>query len=418
MKKDFKKWGTFGVLVLAGGTIYKLSSLKDAFYVPMQEYFGLTHTQIGMAMSVYAIVQTLGYFVSMYVADRFSRRVLMPLGLIGTGAVGLYLATFPSYVGILASWAAMAFFADLLFWPVLVKSVRLLGDSSEQGRLFGFLEAGRGVVDTIVAFTALGLFINLGSNAASFRIAILFFAIVTIVTGIIVFFTVGDDEKEEKAEESSQEKNKKAMAGAKQVLKMPELWIASFMIFCVYGTYAGLTYFIPFLKDIYGMPVALVGAYGIINQYGLKMVGGPVGGIVTDKVFKSPTKYLRFTFLLSAIMIAIFAFLPHTSMNIYLGMVCTLLIGSIVFTQRAIFFAPIDEINIPKEVSGAAISLACLIGYAPSIFSFALYGAVIDAFGGMAGYRVVFLIMSGFAVVGFIISNYLTHRLNKQKGAN
>ena len=202
MKKDFKKWGTFGVLVLAGGTIYKLSSLKDAFYVPMQEYFGLTHTQIGMAMSVYAIVQTLGYFVSMYVADRFSRRVLMPLGLIGTGAVGLYLATFPSYVGILASWAAMAFFADLLFWPVLVKSVRLLGDSSEQGRLFGFLEAGRGVVDTIVAFTALGLFINLGSNAASFRIAILFFAIVTIVTGIIVFFTVGDDEKEEKAEES------------------------------------------------------------------------------------------------------------------------------------------------------------------------------------------------------------------------
>ncbi|MBO0477652.1 MFS transporter [Vagococcus sp. DIV0080] len=418
MKKDFKKWGTFGVLVLAGGTIYKLSSLKDAFYVPMQEYFGLTHTQIGMAMSVYAIVQTLGYFVSMYVADRFSRRVLMPLGLIGTGAVGLYLATFPSYVGILASWAAMAFFADLLFWPVLVKSVRLLGDSSEQGRLFGFLEAGRGVVDTIVAFTALGLFINLGSNAASFRIAILFFAIVTIVTGIIVFFTVGDDEKEEKAEESSQEKNKKAMAGAKQVLKMPELWIASFMIFCVYGTYAGLTYFIPFLKDIYGMPVALVGAYGIINQYGLKMVGGPVGGIVTDKVFKSPTKYLRFTFLLSAIMIAIFAFLPHTSMNIYLGMACTLLIGSIVFTQRAIFFAPIDEINIPKEVSGAAISLACLIGYAPSIFSFALYGAVIDAFGGMAGYRVVFLIMSGFAVVGFIISNYLTHRLNKQKGAN
>ncbi|MGX7025397.1 MFS transporter [Vagococcus hydrophili] len=417
MKKDFKKWGTFGVLVLAGGTIYKLSSLKDAFYVPMQEYLGLTHTQIGMAMSVYAIVQTLGYFISMYVADRFSRRILMPLGLIGTGAVGLYLATFPNYVGILASWAAMAFFADLLFWPVLVKSVRSLGDSSEQGRLFGFLEAGRGVIDTIVAFTALGLFVQLGSNAASFRIAILFFAIVTIITGVIVFFTIGDDKAEE-AEESSHEKNKKAMAGAKQALKLPELWIASFMIFCVYGTYAGLTYFIPFLKDIYGMPVALVGAYGIINQYGLKMVGGPVGGILADKAFKSSTKYLRFTFLLSAIMIAIFAFLPHTSMNIYLGMACTLLIGSVVFTQRAIFFAPIDEINIPKEISGAAISLACLIGYAPSIFSFALYGAVIDAFGGMAGYRVVFLIMSGFAIVGFIISNYLTHRLKKQKGAN
>lgn len=418
MKKDLKKWGTFGVLVLAGGTIYKLSSLKDAFYVPMQEYFGLTHTQIGMAMSVFAIVQTFGYFISMYVADRFSRKILMPLGLIGTGVIGLYLSTFPSYIGILASWAGMAFFADLLFWPVLVKSVRLLGDSSEQGRLFGFLEAGRGVVDTIVAFTALGIFINFGSNAASFRMAILFFAIVTIITGVVVFIMIDDDKSTEQAEASSKEKNKKAMAGAKQALKIPELWIASFMIFCVYGAYAGLTYFIPFLKDIYGMPVALVGAYGIINQYGLKMVGGPVGGIITDKVFKSPTKYLRFTFLLSAIMIVLFAFLPHTSMNIYLGMSCTLLIGSVIFTQRAIFFAPIDEINIPKEISGAAISLACLVGYAPSIFSFVLYGAVIDAFGGMMGYRVVFLIMSGFAIVGFIISSYLTNRLKKKKGAN
>lgn len=34
-------------------------------------------------------------------------------------------------------------------WPVLLKAIRLLGDETEQGRLFGFLEAGRGVVDTI-----------------------------------------------------------------------------------------------------------------------------------------------------------------------------------------------------------------------------------------------------------------------------
>ena len=33
---NFKKWFTFVVLVISGGTIFKLSSLKDAFYVPMQ----------------------------------------------------------------------------------------------------------------------------------------------------------------------------------------------------------------------------------------------------------------------------------------------------------------------------------------------------------------------------------------------
>ena len=39
-----KKWVSFGTLVLGAGTIYKLGFLKDAFYVPMQEFMGLSHT--------------------------------------------------------------------------------------------------------------------------------------------------------------------------------------------------------------------------------------------------------------------------------------------------------------------------------------------------------------------------------------
>ena len=45
-----KKWALFSLLTLCGGTIYKLLSLKDAFYIPMQEYFHLTNGQIGNAM--------------------------------------------------------------------------------------------------------------------------------------------------------------------------------------------------------------------------------------------------------------------------------------------------------------------------------------------------------------------------------
>lgn len=46
------------------GTVFKLSSLKDAFYVPMQEFMNLSNTQIGLALSVYGIVQTVGNFAS------------------------------------------------------------------------------------------------------------------------------------------------------------------------------------------------------------------------------------------------------------------------------------------------------------------------------------------------------------------
>lgn len=411
-----KKWMTLGILILAGGTIFKLSSLKDAFYIPMQEYFGLTHTEIGVALSVYAIVQTIGYAFSIYISDRFSKRILIPVGLVGVGCIGLYLATFPGYYGILLSWGLMALFAEVIFWPVLIKAVRLLGDSSEQGRLFGFLEAGRGVVDTIIAFSALALFVKLGSSALGFRAAILFFAGMAILVGILTYIFVEDDAPvidEESGEEIS--KKELALSGAKKAIKIPELWVASFVIFCVYSVYAGLTYFIPFLKDIYCMPVALIGAYGIINQYGLKMVGGPVGGILADKVFKSPTKFLRFTFLLAALAMIGFILLPHQSMNIYLGMTCTLLFGSIIFSQRAIFFAPIDEIDIPKEISGAAVSVACLVGYAPSMFAFTLYGSILDNFPGLIGYRYVFSVMTGFALLGFIISSVLLRMIHKKE---
>ena len=47
-----KKWALFSLLTLCGGTIYKLPSLKDAFYIPMQEYFHLTNGQIGNALPI------------------------------------------------------------------------------------------------------------------------------------------------------------------------------------------------------------------------------------------------------------------------------------------------------------------------------------------------------------------------------
>lgn len=69
-----KKWALFSLLTLCGGTIYKLPSLKDAFYIPMQEYFHLTNGQIGNAMSVNSFVTTVGFFLSIYFADKLPRR--------------------------------------------------------------------------------------------------------------------------------------------------------------------------------------------------------------------------------------------------------------------------------------------------------------------------------------------------------
>lgn len=410
-----KKWISFGFLVLGAGTIYKLGFLKDAFYVPMQEYMGLTHTQIGTAMSIAGLISTFGFLASIYLTDRFSKKLMIPVSLIGIGLMGFGLAAFPPYWLFLLIYCGLAICADMLYWPTMLKTVRLLGNEEEQGRMFGIMEAGRGLMDTLIAFGALGIFALMGSDAKALKAAIIFYSIVPLFIGVIAYFLLEPDEITRKEGGEEVDKNKAAMEGVIAALKNKNIWLVSFNVFTVYSVYCGLTYFIPFLKDAYAIPAVMVGAYGIINQYALKMLGGPVGGYLTDKVFHSATKYLRVVFVITGILLAVFAFLPHQRMGIILGMLMTLSIAACVYSMRAIFFAPMDEVDVPREITGSAMSLGAFIGYLPGAFMYSVYGSILDGHGGLSGYRIVFLVMAVFAVFGFFLSSYILGIIRKQK---
>lgn len=415
-KRIDKKWISFGTLMLGAGTIYKLGFMKDAFYVPMQEFMGLSHTQIGVAMSVAGWISTFGFLAAILVVDRISKKILIPVSLMGICVSGLFLSSFPSYPVFLLIYCLLAIFADMLYWPTMLKTVRLLGNEDEQGRMFGILEAGRGLMDTIVAFCALGIFSAMGSTAAGLRAAILFYAILPGVISIVAFFLLDNDKKEE-APVKTEKSEKKNDGTILRALKNKNIWLVSFNVFFVYSVYCGLTYFIPFLSDAYALPAALVGVYGIINQYALKMLGGPIGGFVTDKVLHSATKYLSICFVIVACMLGVFAFLPHQSMSVILGMIITLTISAFLFSMRAIFFAPMDEVKVPRDITGSAMSIGSFVGYLPGAFMYAVYGGILDKVPGVAGYRIVFIVMACFAVVGALLSAYILRVIKAQKAA-
>ncbi|HFE4603323.1 TPA: MFS transporter, partial [Klebsiella quasipneumoniae subsp. similipneumoniae] len=364
---------------------------------------------IGNAMSVNSVVTTIGFFLSIYFADKLPRRYTMSLSLIATGLLGIYLTTMPGYWGILFVWALFGVTCDMMNWPVLLKSVSRLGNSEQQGRLFGFFETGRGIVDTIIAFSALAIFTWFGSGLLGFKAGIWFYALIVIVVGIMLFFML--KEKDEDAPEKATVDSATEKSSISSVLKDKTIWLIAFNVFFVYAVYCGLTFFIPFLKNIYLLPVALVGAYGIINQYCLKMVGGPIGGLIADKILKSPSKYLFYTFCASTVALVALILLPHESMPVYLGMICTLGFGAIVFTQRAVFFAPIGEANIAENRTGAAMALGSFIGYAPAMFCYSLYGYILDLNPGLTGYKIVFGIMACFALCGAFVSVMLVKRI-------
>ncbi len=413
-----KKWISFGILMLGAGTIYKLGFLKDAFYVPMQEFMGLSHTQIGTAMSIAGLISTFGFLASIYLTDRVSKKIMIPLSLVSICVCGICLSTFPPYPVFLLIYCLLAICADMLYWPTMLKTVRLLGNEDEQGRMFGIMEAGRGLMDTIVAFGALGIFSAMGSTANGLKMAILFYSIVPGIIGIIMYFLLDPDEAPAAASEtapSTANANKRAWEGVIRALKNKNIWLVSFNVFFVYSVYCGLTYFIPFLEEAYALPAALVGVYGIINQYGLKMLGGPIGGFITDKVLHSATKYLQIAFVIVGSILVVFSLLPHQSMGIILGMAVSLAISACVYSMRAIFFAPMDEVHVPREITGSAMSMGSFIGYLPGAFMYAVYGGILDKFKGLAGYRIVYIIMAVFAAGGFVLSTYILRTIKKDK---
>lgn len=126
----------------------------------------------------------------------------------------------------------------MIYWPVLLKAIRLLGDSTQQGRLFGFLEAGRGVIDTIVAFSALGIFLLLGSGAGGLKAAILFYSACVIIAGILAYFLLEDDKINTQDEQGNEiSKNKVAWNGVVKAVKTPEILVVSFnylLLFILY----------------------------------------------------------------------------------------------------------------------------------------------------------------------------------------
>ena len=406
------RWLRLLVLVLCSGSIYKLGNLKDAFYVPMQQFMHLGNTEIGVLLSVSATVSSLAFVVGGYLADRLPARVPITLGLVATGIAGIYLSTLPPYAHMLVLAGFLAFCADCLCWPALLKAIRATGDASEQGRMFGFFEGGRGLTDTVVAFLALGLFVLMGSGEQGFRAAILFFSAIDIAVGLASYVVLR--EPANVGAPSYARAETVGLAGLRQALAMPAVWLVSLNVFMVYVVYCGLIFFVPYLREEYGMSVGMAGVYGIVNQYGLKILGGPIGGYLADRRFGSATRFIRIAFLVLVPAILLVLVLPQGSQLLGVGMVATLAFSLVVFSMRGVFWVPMQEVRVPAAISGSAFGIGCVIGYSPGMFAYAGYGALLDNVPGAAGYRLVFGTMLLLSIAGFGVATVLARVVERE----
>ena len=414
-QKNWKKWITLIAVAFAGGLITKLPYLRETYMDPLQLATGTTKAQLGLIMSSYGIVSFICYFPGGILADKFSCKKLIVFSCITSALVGLWYWTMPGFTSLVVIHGVLALAAEFIFWAAMIKSVNRLGGPEEQGRLFGALEGGRGLIGTLVAFGSVAAFGMAADDIGGMKNAILFYSIMLAVAGILVAFLLENDKTVKKVE-IEKKKKKLNLKDFLSVAKMPRVWLCGVLGMCNFSALIFHGYVTPYLTDAFGLSSTVVANLSIIRTYFMMMVGAVVAGILSDKI-GSRIKFIYYAFVGMTIFATLYVLIPAGPKAIPLVVANFVIYGLCLYSIKALYFSTIDEVYVPKKLAGTASGIISMLTYGPQIFLYSVSGDMIDKFEGTAtplqGYVHCFIAMAVLSAVGFVCG-FILHRLNKK----
>lgn len=405
-------------LIVAGEAIFALPFHVTRFFRPtVLEVFELSATQLGTAQGLYGVFAMVAYFLGGPLADRYSARSLLAISLLATALGGIYMASFPSYRGALVLWSFFGFSTILLFWAALIRATREWGGLAQQGRAYGLLEGGRGLLAAVLATLGVALFslsFPQGYELASalerrevLRLIILGYTVVTILAAVFVWFALqlpsSTPVNTSNAKRDTQVVS--VIERIRSVMRLPTVWLHALIILCAYVGYKGFDNYSLFAVQAYGVSqeeAARLVAYGSW----VRPAAAVAAGLLADRL--RPTKVLMLVFSMLLVSYLVFALNTPTATTAWVLLSNTLLTCVAIFGLRGLYFALFEETKVNMAVTGTAVGLVSVIGYTPDIFVTLVAGLLIDRTPGLAGHQHFFWFLAVFAFVGLLASAALS----------
>lgn len=413
MNANTKKWITVAILATAAGIIFELPYMRYTFYDPLRDGLGLTHEQFGELMSFYGTLAFIFYLPGGWLADRLSHKYLLAFSLIGTGLGGFYLSTWPSFAGAKVLFAFWGITSIFTFWATLLKATSMLGDKSEQGKMFALTEGGRGIITSVAALSATAIISQFGSSPDKFVIVLYMYSIICVLTGIACFIFVPHNTIPLEERENGMNVIKDMI----EVAKMPITWMLAVCIFSIYTVYTTSSYFTPFMTEVFGVSAATAALVATFKNHLFRPVSGIVGTFLTSKTGSSiPAMKISVAFL--AVLIGITLILPVSSAFVLGISIVIALIGLMTFVLRGLYFAPVGEVGTPKRLLGAAMGLISTIAFASDMFNFKIVGRILDTNPGIGGYKMVFTYILVLLAIAFVSLILLKKASDKSEALN
>jgi sugar phosphate permease len=399
-----EKWLTMALLCLSGSIIFWLPFLSEIFYVPMQDAFGFSKTQIGLLSGTFGTTSLIAYFPGGWLADRFSNRKLIFIALLIISASGFFFATLPSFEISLLLFGLWGFATAGIFWSAMIRTTRNWASGEEQGRAFGILEGGRNFTDMTTSTIFLLIFAWLGGDAGALPEVIVLCAVLPLVLAVFVWVVMKDDVAPRK--EAREKRSTINMAEIIEVLKLPMVWLIAIIIMTAYTGLWGAIFFTPYATEVYELGAVLGGAVGT-GKFWLAPIAAIAAGFLADKIGCART-VVGF-FVLMTFGFLLFGLVPGASNLVPFMLINVAFIVGAVYALRGIYFSLLEQGGIPVAVTGTATGIVSVIGYTPDIFMPVVGGVILDATPGAGGYQNLFLVTAALSLVGSVAA-YVVYR--------
>ncbi len=406
---------TLLILIVSGALIYALPYFRYYYYDAFVKLFNISNTQMGALGSAFGGTAIIGYMFGGFFADRWPTRNLLTISLVTTGLLGYVLLTYPPYPVVLGIHLALGITSIVTFWSALVKAIRSLADSDEQGRAFGLFEGGRGIVNMVQSAIILSLF---GYLAAKFNDKTALSAVIAVYStictllGVLVYLLYRDPEVRggEKVELSKKVFDKEAFI---KVAKMPTTWLCTIVIFTSYSTIISYFYITPYATLVFGASAVFAAAMGYFSQY-CRPVGCFATGFLADRIGSSKMLSILYVIMTSGLLALVL--IPGKPSLIFLLLVFCAAIYASMYGIQSLHFAILEEGDYPLSTTGAATAIITPLGYSTEMIMPIIAGMCLDARPGPGGYKFFFTILIVLSVIGFITSIVWQH-ITREKRA-
>jgi len=389
------------LIIMSGALIYSLPYFRLYYYDAFRQTFHITNTQLGLLGSAFGIAGVFSYFLGGLIADSFRPKTLMVFSLVTTGLGGLVLLTNPSYPVLFAVHMYWGVSSLLTFWPVIIKVLRTLGTESEQSKVFGFFEGGRGLTNAVflaLALVLFGVIIAKFGNVVGIKGVIITYSAIDILLGIIIFF-IFKDEVTIRVESADVERKKFDMEMLKKILSMKHTWMIAVIIFCSYSMLISFYYFTPYASSQFGTTQVVAAAITILSQW-VRPIGCVGAGFFGDKIGSSKVMAIGFLIMVGALSSVLI--IPTELSMITIFIVTVIVIFIAMYAMQSMHYALLEEGGYSIAISGMTVGVIATIGYLPELVTPFIAGKLLDKFPGIWGYRYLFDYEITLAVIGFV----------------